>query len=196
MKTGVILAGGKSERFGGVNALPKPAVQIGETPMVLHAAGALVRAGCRHVIVLTGANHDRLQQALGLSDNEGMLTVGDGATVPFTLRFSGEATGTGGRLLYVSAEEFAPGVLISYTDVFSDFDPATLSDLQVQKGVTLVMLAVNPRQPWGELEFDGDRVSGFREKPVLRGTWINGGIFAAGPELQDAIHAPSDSLEQ
>lgn len=196
MQTGVILAGGKSERFGGPNALPKAAVMLAGKPMLLHAAASLVRAGCGQVIILTGSNHARMRDALGMSGDAGHLSVAGRKDVPFSLRFSGDATGTGGRLRYVTADEYADGALVSYTDVFTDFDVAALQALRTQRDATLALLAVNPRQPWGELGLSGDKVTDFVEKPLATERWINGGFFAADARLLGAIQSDSDSLER
>lgn len=197
MQTGIVLAGGKSERFGGASALPKPAVPLQGTPMVLHAAAALARAGCQRIIVLTGANHGRLREALKMSGDDGDLLLEGLPPIPLTLRYSGDDSGTGGRLNYVQRAEISEGALISYTDVFADFDLTALSDLRVERRVTMALLAVNPRQPWGKLELqDDDTVIGFHEKPVDPNTWVNGGFFAVGPALHDAIHADHEDLER
>ncbi|MCG3267177.1 sugar phosphate nucleotidyltransferase [Yoonia sp. I 8.24] len=193
--TGVILAGGKSERFGGVEALPKPAVLINGIPLVVHAATQLIRAGCRRIIVLTGANHVQLQAALALPSAAGRLTVGPDQSAKITLRFSGNDTATGGRLAQLSRAELADGALISYTDVFADCDLTQLLDLRRDTHASLAMLAVNPRQPWGALELQGTRVVDFAEKPIRQDEWINGGIFAADATLLDAIETPQDALE-
>ena len=196
MQTGVILAGGKSERFGGPNALPKPAVMLAGQPMLLHVAASLVRAGCGRIVVLTGANHARMRDALGMTTDTGRFSTGDTTDVLFSLRFSGDEAGTGGRLAHVTSDEFADGTLVCYTDVFTDFDLIALQELKARRAATLALLAVNPRQPWGELALNGDTVTAFNEKPVAVDRWINGGFFAADARLLGAIRAESDSLER
>ncbi len=196
MATGIVLAGGKSERFGGADALPKPAVLIQEVPMVLHVAATLVRAGCRHIIVLTGANHNRLRLALQMGGDTGSLCLAGFPAVPVTLRYSGDDTGSGGRLRYITAEEFGDGALMSYTDVFTDYDLARLAQLRVERSATMALLAVNPRQPWGRLELDNGMVTRFLEKASDPAIWINGGFFATGPEIRSAVCSDHEDLEK
>ena len=42
----------------------------------------------------------------------------------------------------------------------------------------------------GAIEFDGDRVRNFREKPDGDGAMINGGFFVADPSVLDLIDSP------
>ncbi|SIT90404.1 glucose-1-phosphate cytidylyltransferase [Yoonia rosea] len=196
MQTGVILAGGKSERFGGSGALPKPVVLLAGRPMLLHVAASLVRAGCERIIVLTGANHTRMRDALNMTRDIGRFSTDETSDIPFTLRYSGDEAGTGGRLAHVTEDEFGDGALVSYTDVFTDFDLAALRTHRARHAATMSMLAVNPLQPWGELALTGDTVTAFNEKPVALDRWINGGFFSADARLLASIRADSDSLER
>jgi glucose-1-phosphate cytidylyltransferase len=56
------------------------------------------------------------------------------------------------------------------------------------------MTVVQPENPWGVAHVDGDRVSGFAEKPPLD-CWVNGGFFVMEPRTLDAI-GPDDVLER
>ena len=46
------------------------------------------------------------------------------------------------------------------------------------------MTAVQPPGRFGALEIDGERVTGFAEKPHGDGGWINGGFFVLSPEVE------------
>ncbi|KQI72966.1 hypothetical protein AN191_03400 [Loktanella sp. 5RATIMAR09] len=189
------MAGGNSERFGGIGACPKPAIEIAGLPLVLHAAAKLVHAGCQRIIVLTGENHDQLQYRLGLSSRFGRLELGGTAHVSFELRFSGINVATGGRLARLQKQELGDNALLSYTDVFSDCDLGELISLRRQAKAGLAVLAVNPRQPWGLITMDHNRITAFSEKPVADNQWINGGFFALDASILDAIQQPEDRLE-
>lgn len=192
---GVILAGGKSQRFGGADALPKPLVPFLGTPMVLHAAAQLVRGGAGRICVLSGANHATVRHGLGLSGDAGLLRV-NGQHIPFEIRFSGDNCGTGGRLLSLDTSELSGGALISYTDVFAG---ANLADLHVERrrnAAALTILTAAPRLPWGRVTVDGDRVGAFDEKPVMADLHINAGIFAADARILDHIYDPSEMFER
>lgn len=192
---GIILAGGHSERFGGLEATPKPLVDIGGVPMVLQAAAGLARGGARKIIVLTGARHDDIRIGLGLTGDHGTLSTGDASDIAFELRYSGQNNGTAGRLLAVRREEFGTAALLAYTDVFADAPLDALLRLRERNSSALSMLVVNPRAPWGVAAIYDELVVGFEEKPLDGSTWINGGIFAVTAELLDQIASPEEMLE-
>ncbi len=192
---GIILAGGHSERFGGLDAPPKPLVKIDGAPMVLHVADGLARGGARRIIVLTGARHEAIRLGLGLIGNHGVLSVGNGCGIPFELRYSGENNGTAGRLLAIEPEEFGSAALLTYTDVISDAPLASLLSLRDRYGSTLSMLTVNPRAPWGVVDAQDEVVVGFEEKPLEHSKWINGGIFAVTADVLEAIASATEMLE-
>lgn len=193
--TGIVLAGGRSQRMGGLGDVPKPLVEVRGAPLVLHVAGHLARAGADRIIVLTGASHARIADGLGLPQGRGELVLACGTHVQIELRFSGEEAGTGGRLLAISPDEIGPAALLSYTDVVCDVDPRDLLSLRQERDAAVAMLCVNPRRPWGELTLDGDVIRGIEEKTTDPTRWINGGLFAITPEVWANIVSPSEMLE-
>ncbi len=64
------------------------------------------------------------------------------------------------------------------------------------------MTAVRPPARYGHLEFDGDSVQSFTEKPQTSEGWINGAFFVLEPGICDYIdgddvmfeHAPMERL--
>ena len=52
------------------------------------------------------------------------------------------------------------------------------------------MSAVAPPGRFGALEFAGQQVTGFREKPAGDGGLINGGFFVADPSVLDLVDRP------
>ncbi|MFN7267246.1 MAG: sugar phosphate nucleotidyltransferase, partial [Bacteroidota bacterium] len=54
-------------------------------------------------------------------------------------------------------------------------------------GKQATVTAVFPPSRYGVLEFDGDIVSSFREKPEGNGSMINGGFFVLSPTVLEYI---------
>ena len=54
-------------------------------------------------------------------------------------------------------------------------------------GKLATVTAVRPPARFGQLEFDGDRVTRFAEKPQVGEGWINGGFFVLEPAVLDLI---------
>ena len=74
---------------------------------------------------------------------------------------------------YVGDEDFC----FTYGDGVADVDLKALLDFHRQQGTVATVTAVQPPGRFGALEIDGERVTGFVEKPHGDGGWINGGFF-------------------
>ncbi|MBA4159434.1 MAG: glucose-1-phosphate cytidylyltransferase, partial [Gemmatimonadetes bacterium] len=56
--------------------------------------------------------------------------------------------------------------------------------------------AVRPPARFGGIEFDGDRVVHFQEKPQIGEGWINGGFMVLQPEVLDYIEGDETLFEK
>ena len=75
---------------------------------------------------------------------------------------------------------------MSYGDGVSDVDAASLR-FHAEHGRLATVTAVQPPGRFGALEVEGERISGFVEKPTGDGGWINGGFFVLNPRALDYI---------
>jgi glucose-1-phosphate cytidylyltransferase len=104
-----------------------------------------------------------------------------------TLVDTGENSMTGGRLRrvrdYLGNEDFC----FTYGDGVSDVNITELIEFHRQQGTLATMTAVRPPGRFGALELDGNRVTGFIEKPRGDGGWINGGFFVVSPAVVERI---------
>jgi hypothetical protein len=98
-----------------------------------------------------------------------------------------EATMTGGRvaraLKYIKDDTFC----LTYGDGVSDIDIAASIAFHRKHGRLATVTAVYPPRRFGVLEMEGDRVTGFREKPRGEGGFINGGFFVCEPKFLDYL---------
>jgi glucose-1-phosphate cytidylyltransferase len=60
----------------------------------------------------------------------------------------------------------------------------------------VTLTTVRPSARFGDLEFDGDRVSSFQEKSQLHEGWINGGFFICEPEVFNFIDNDTQMFER
>jgi glucose-1-phosphate cytidylyltransferase len=114
-----------------------------------------------------------------------------------TLVDTGADTMTGGRLKAVSAhlsrdEPFC----FTYGDGVANIDVAALIAFHRRCGRKATITTVAPPGRFGALEFDGDVVTRFREKPLGDGGRINGGFFVAEPSVLDLIVGPESVWER
>jgi glucose-1-phosphate cytidylyltransferase len=205
----VILAGGLGSRLGEETSVrPKPMVEIGGMPIIWHIMKIYSAAGLKDFVICLGYKGYAIKEyfrnyfmhtadvTIDLAENQ--IEVHDSRSEPWriTLVETGGATMTGGRLKAVQRflnpdEPFC----FTYGDGVADIDVAQLIDFHKNHGRRATITSVSPPGRFGALEFDGQRVTHFREKPVGDGGRINGGFFVADPSVLDLIEGPSTVWE-
>jgi glucose-1-phosphate cytidylyltransferase len=102
---------------------------------------------------------------------------------------TGNATNTGGRVKkaaeFIGNEPF----MLTYGDGVSNVNIPKLLDFHHQHGKLATVTAVRPPARFGGIDFEGDLVCGFWEKPQIGEGWINGGFFVLEPEIVKYIHS-------
>ena len=114
-----------------------------------------------------------------------------------TLVDTGAATQTGGRLAAVR-QYLEPGepFCFTYGDGVADIDITAQLAFHRAHGRRATITAVAPPGRFGALEFDGELVRSFKEKPAGDGGLINGGFFVADPSVLDLVVGPETLWEQ
>ncbi|CUS44715.1 MAG: glucose-1-phosphate cytidylyltransferase [Pseudomonadota bacterium] len=206
----VILAGGLGTRLGEETSVrPKPMVEIGGMPILWHIMKIYSSAGFNDFVICLGYKGYLIKEYfanyfLHTSDVTIDLRGGNGMEVHYarsepwriTLVETGPATMTGGRLAairhYLDPDE---PFCFTYGDGVADIDVAELVRFHKAHGLRATITSVSPPGRFGALEFDGDRVIDFREKPAGDGGRINGGFFVADPSVLDLIEGPESVWE-
>ena len=206
----VILAGGLGTRLGEeTNMRPKPMVEIGGMPILWHIMKIYSASGFNDFVICLGYKGYLIKEYfanyfLHTSDVTIDLRGGNGMEVHFarsepwriTLVDTGAATMTGGRLAairhYLDPDE---PFCLTYGDGVADIDVAELVRFHKAHGLRATITSVTPPGRFGALEFDGDLVTDFREKPAGDGGRINGGFFVADPSVLDLVDGPDTVWE-
>jgi len=214
MKVG-ILAGGLGTRLAEeTETRPKPMVEIGAMPILWHIMMHYYRYGHREFAVALGYKGEYIKRWFKdyISLN-GSLTVNSGTgevkqhggSIPdwsVDLVETGMSTLTGGRIKrlldWMGDETF----MLTWGDGVSDVDLDKLLAFHKSHGKLATMTAVRPPARYGHIEFDGDQVLEFSEKPQAAEGWINGAFFVLEPGVGDYIdgddvmfeHAPMRRL--
>ena len=192
----VILAGGLGTRISEETALrPKPMVEIGGKPILWHIMKSYSHHGIDDFIICLGykgyvikeyfANYYLHMGDVTFDMKDNRMEVHQSFAEPWrvTLVDTGEATMTGGRLKrvlpYVGDEDFC----LTYGDGVSDVDIGGLLETHRVHGKVATVTAVQPPGRFGALDFEADLITGFAEKPMGDGGWINGGFFVLTPEV-------------
>lgn len=114
-----------------------------------------------------------------------------------TLVETGRDTMTGGRLKAVQPylESEAP-FCFTYGDGVANIDIGAQIAFHKEHGRKATITAVAPPGRFGALEFEGDTVRSFSEKPAGDGRLINGGFFVLDPSVVDLVEGPQTIWER
>ena len=69
-------------------------------------------------------------------------------------------------------------------------------ELHRREGRLATVTATQPPGRFGAIDYQGNRVTRFQEKPIGDGGWINGGFFVLSPQVGDYIKDDATVWEQ
>ena len=168
----IILAGGKAERLGdAAGGLPKSLVPIAGRPLAAWQIALLGRAGVERVIVScgAGAGKDFAAALLGLG-------------VEVAIAEEPERLGRGGGIRFAAHERRESGdVLALNGDELLDVDFAALLESHRANGASATITVAHPKSPFGVVELESDRVTGFAEGGTIE-CWVSCGVYVLGKE--------------
>ncbi|MCE2949773.1 MAG: nucleotidyltransferase family protein [Betaproteobacteria bacterium] len=152
----MILAAGRGERMRPLtDRMPKPLLEAGGRPLIVHLLEALAAAGCRELVVNTAHLGRMLEDALGSGERHG---------VRIAWSHEGEALETAGGIACARPLLGDQPFLVVNGDVWTDLD---FGGFIARAGAALarpaceayLLLVDNPRHhPDGDFRLAGDRV--------------------------------------
>jgi len=206
----VLMAGGLGTRFAEETELkPKPMIEIGGKPILWHVMKIYSAHGVNDFIVCLGYKGHVIKEYfqnyfIRSSDvtfdlRENAVHIHQTAAEPWriTLIDTGEQTMIGGRIKRILphvADDDA--FCMTYGDGVGDVDISAVIDLHRRAGRLATVTAVQPPGRFGSLKTEGDKVTGFLEKPVGDGGWINGGFFVLSPKVGERIAGDETIFER
>jgi glucose-1-phosphate cytidylyltransferase len=170
----VILCGGQGTRAYPVTAaIPKAMMAVAGTPIVEQVMSIYAGHGFDEFILSTGYLKEQIEHYVRTAHLPWKVTCID----------TGEATDTGDRIWNLRHLLRGP-FHATYCDGLADIDLHALTERHMKHGDIATVTAVPMRSQYGILLSDDDgRVTGFREKPVLKQYWINAGFFVFQPRV-------------
>ena len=207
----VILAGGLGTRLSEETSVrPKPMVEIGGRPILWHIMKTYSQYGCTEFIVCLGykgyvikeyfANYFLHMSDVSFHMRDNRLEVHRQSAEPWqvTLIDTGDETQTGGRLKRVIDKVGDdPYFALTYGDGVADIDLAAEVEFHRSHGGLATVAAVRPPSRYGVLRLNGNRVTGFEEKPGGdEAGWINGGFFILSPAVGKLIEGDQTVWER
>jgi glucose-1-phosphate cytidylyltransferase len=204
-----ILAGGVGSRLSEETEVkPKPMVEIGGKPILWHIMMHYSCFGHRNFVIALGykgevikrymTDYVSLNSNLTVETKTRQVKVHDSALQDWTVELidTGSQTMTGGRIKrltpYIGNETF----MLTWGDGVSTVDLKKLLAFHRSHGKLATLTAVRPPARYGHLEFDGDQVSVFNEKPQIGEGWINGAFFVLEPEIFNYIEDDQTQWEK
>lgn len=204
----VILAGGYGTRLSEETHLrPKPMVEIGGKPILWHIMKYYASFGCENFVICAGYKASSIKQyfldyrtlnsdvTFHFSKNEIEYHSEPDENWNVTIVDTGLDTQTGGRLRRIS-HLLDDKFFLTYGDGLSNVDLKKLKDTHEANQNDVTVTAVRPPGRFGALSLEDEQVSGFIEKPMGDGSWINGGYFLCEKRFLDRIEGDQTVLEQ
>jgi len=143
-------------------------------------------------------NFYRLSNDLSIDLRDGQVQVHEAAREDWSIHLhdTGQHTMTGGRLKRLQPMLHNDTFLMTYGDGVADVDIREALAFHRRMGRLATVTAVRPPARFGSLQFDGDLVTSFTEKPQMGEGWINGGFFILEPGVFDYIDSDQTSFER
>ena len=206
----VILAGGLGTRLAEETSVrPKPMVEVGGKPILWHIMKMYSQHGVNDFIVCCGykgyfikeyfQNYFLHQSDVTFCMKENTMEVHERRAEPWTVTLvdTGDNSMTGGRLgrvaNYLKNEE---AFCMTYGDGVSDVDITELLAFHKSHGKQATLTATYLPGRFGALNFEGNQITEFKEKPKGDGAMINGGFFVLSPKVLDRISGDDCIWEQ
>ena len=197
----VILAGGLGTRISEeTHFKPKPMIEIGGQPLLWHIMKIYSAHSINDFIICCGykgyvikeyfANYFLHMSDVTFDMSNNQMKVHQQKAEPWnvTLVHTGDETLTGGRLKRIAKYlEGEDAFCFTYGDGVADINISEQLEFHKQHGKLATVTAVQPPGRFGSLICNGTSVSGFQEKPLGDGAWINGGFFILSPKVLNLI---------
>lgn len=195
----VILAGGQGSRLREETEFrPKPLVQVGNKPILLHIMEGFARQGIREFVILAGFKGEMIRQYflnframtsdfhLNLRAPESIRLLNHGIDVPdwdVTVIDTGLKTETAGRLLaarkYLDDSRF----FLTYGDGLANVNLQELIAVNDRTGSAVTVTVSKAKSRFGHVAVEPNGiVTSFEEKPTVP-DYVNIGFFVARPTI-------------
>ena len=209
MKVG-ILAGGLGSRLAEETEIkPKPMVEVGGRPILWHLMKYYAHYGHNEFVVALGykgefikrwyADYAQLGGHLRIELGEAEIApLADEERPDWTVDLieTGSDTATGGRIKRLQPFLGEGTCMVTWGDGLSTVDLGDLLEFHRSHGKLATLTAARPPARFGHLEFDGDQIVEFTEKPQTGEGWINGAFFVFEPKVFDYIDGDDTQFEQ
>lgn len=205
----VILAGGLGTRISEESHLkPKPMIEIGEFPILVHIMKIYAAYGFKEFIICAGYKQQIIKEyfahyflynndvTFDMLSNKRIIHNKSKDNWRVTVVDTGLYTETGGRVKrirdYIGNETF----MLTYGDAVGDINIQKLLEEHRKSGKICTLTCYNFGQSKGVLDIKNGQVYGFREKSDLDGDLINVGFMVLESKVFDYLDDDNTILEK
>jgi len=195
-----ILAGGFGTRLAEETEIkPKPMVEIGGRPILWHIMKHYAHFGLSEFAIALGykgeyikrwmKDFSTLESDMTVNIKTGEIKIYEKEKTEWIVDLvdTGLNTLTGGRIKRLKPWLGDSTFMLTWGDGVSDVNLSDLLAFHRAHGGLATLTAVRPPARYGHLEFDGDQINSFTEKPQAAEGWINGAFFVLEPGVFDYI---------
>jgi dTDP-glucose pyrophosphorylase/CBS domain-containing protein len=176
----VIMAGGMGTRLHPhTQNCPKPLLPIAGKPMLEHIIQRGKAEGFSHFVIAIHYLGHMIEEHFGNGENLG---------VRIDYLREKDPLGTAGALSLLTPKPNTAFV-VTNGDVITDIHYGELLDFHIRHhaSATMAVQLHELRHPFGIVQTDGIKITGFEEKPVYQ-NHINAGIYVLNPEALNFLH--------
>lgn len=181
----LILCGGKGTRsYPYTEYMPKPMMPINGQPILIHVMQIYAQQGITDFVLSLGYRKEAIMDYFHKKHLEWNIELFD----------SGESTDTGGRIAKCR-DLLGDTFMATYVDGLADIRISDLLASHRSHGGLATITTIPLPSQYGTMDVDeSGKILSFKEKPVLREHWINGGFFVFDKKVFD--HWDGDNLER
>jgi len=203
----VLLCGGLGTRLSEeTHLVPKPMVRIGESPILLHIMNIYGKYNYNDFVLALGFKAEVIKEFFlnfYALNNDLRIDLQTGSVEylkeshkswKIDLIDTGLNTLTGGRVARLKDHIGNSTFMLTYGDGLSDVNIEELVKFHKSHGKIATFTCVRPPSRFGVIEFEGNQVTSFKEKPQTQDGWINGGFFVFEPEVFNYIEEGDETI--
>ena len=204
----VLLAGGLGTRLAEETEVkPKPMVEIGGYPILWHIMKHYAHHDFKEFFIALGyrgevikrffVDYHTLNGSITVDLAQGQLFMRERECEDWVVHLmdTGQETMTGGRVRRLQSWLNDGTFMVTYGDGVCNLDLRSLLAFHKAHGKLATVTAVRPPARFGGINFDGDMVASFTEKPQAGEGWINGGFLVFEPGIFEYLDSDKSSLE-
>lgn len=170
----VLMAGGLGTRLRPLtDKIPKPLLKVGTKPILETILESFLDAGFHRFYFAVNYKSQLIEDYFG-----------DGSRFGAEIKYLHEKKrmGTAGALYFLPEAPKEP-ILVMNGDLLTKVDFGELLDYHLGQGAvaTMAVREYNYQVPYGVIDFDGEQITGIREKPSYS-FFVNAGIYVLSPE--------------